>query len=420
MMGSTRAYNSPNRARNRPRADVNDLSPALIECLRNELDSRLDACTDRHAGSILALSERFTRGLDQAPGAYLDEPDLLQAYLAYYLPVNAAKIAMLLAEMPAIDLHGRDAQEPIRVLELGGGPGTGLLPLVQWYAQQPWHDALPLRIVSVDRSARALEVGNRLSKKFIDRLGLTQVTVRSVQADLEKPVFSHGKSHRIIDGPFDIVLVANSLNELFRRSPDPVQMRVGFLRTYLQAMADSGTCMLLEPALRPVARELHRLRDALVGSGACTVYSPCLHNRSCPALVNPHDWCHEERSWTAPDWVAVLDRRVGFIKDALKFSYLLLRKDGKTIVQRQPNVYRVVSELRSMKGDQRAWLCNEKGRSEVGRLARERSETNAAVDEWHRGAIVRISEIVRKERKGRETTVGRIPASTTVEIIQSI
>jgi hypothetical protein len=42
------------------------------------------------------------------------------------------------------------------------------------------------------------------------------------------------------------------------------------------------------------------------------------------------------------------------------------------------------------------------------------------VDEWHRGAIVQISEIVRKERKGRETTVGRIPAEATVEIIKSV
>jgi hypothetical protein len=73
-----------------------------------------------------------------------------------------------------------------------------------------------------------------------------------------------------------------------------------------------------------------------------------------------------------------------------------------------------------MKGEKRAWLCNETGRPEVGRQDRLRSETNAAMDEWHRGAIVRISEIVRKERKGREATVGRIPAEATVEIIKSV
>ncbi len=388
--------------------------------LQAELAPSLGTWNDHLSGAILTLSERFTRALDQAPTNYLDEPVLLQAYLAYYVPVNAAKIAMLLAEMPDIEAQAQQSHDAVRVLELGGGPGTGLLPVLDWYARQPWRETLRLEIITVDRSIRALEAGSRLSKRLIDRLRLKQVTVQPIQADLEKLVLSHGGFHGVPDGPYDIVMVANCLNELFRRSPDPVQMRMAFLRTYLEALADSGTCIVLEPALRPVSRDLHRLRDGLVASGACAVYSPCLHDRSCPALVNPHDWCHEERPWIAPEWVAALDRQVGFIKDALKFSYLLLRKDGKTIVPRQPNVFRVVSELRTMKGDQRVWLCNDTGRPEVGRLDRERSETNAAVDVWHRGAIVRISEIVRKERKGREGTVGRIPATATVEIIRPI
>jgi hypothetical protein len=73
-----------------------------------------------------------------------------------------------------------------------------------------------------------------------------------------------------------------------------------------------------------------------------------------------------------------------------------------------------------MKGEKRAWLCNETGRPEVGRLDREQSETNAAFDDWRRGAIVRIEEIVRRERKGRESTIGRIPKEATVEIVRSV
>ena len=115
--------------------------------------------------------------------------------------------------------------------------------------------------------------------------------------------------------------------------------------------------------------------------------------------------------------MAAIDREVGFIKDALKFSYVILRKDGRTIVSRAADRYRVVSELREMKGEKRAWLCNETGRPEVGRQDRLRSEANAAVDEWHRGAIVRIDQIVRKNQKA---TIGRIPADATVEIIKSV
>lgn len=108
---------------------------------------------------------------------------------------------------------------------------------------------------------------------------------------------------------------------------------------------------------------------------------------------------------------------MGFIKDALKFSYLLLRKDGQTIVSRSPDVYRVVSELRIMKGEKRAWLCNETGRPEVGRQDRMQSPTNAAFDAWHRGAIVRLDQIVRKHQG---TGLGRIPPEATVEIVRSV
>ena len=103
-----------------------------------------------------------------------------------------------------------------------------------------------------------------------------------------------------------------------------------------------------------------------------------------------------------------IDQEVGFIKDALKFSYLLLRKDGRTIVERRPEIYRVVSELRELKGEKRAWLCNELGRSEVGRLDRLSSPENGGVDSWHRGAIVQIERIVRKEHGGKISALGRI------------
>jgi hypothetical protein len=188
----------------------------------------------------------------------------------------------------------------------------------------------------------------------------------------------------------------------------------------MRLLQPHGSLMIIEPALRQISRELHQVRDRLLRLKLCTVYSPCLHEQTCPALIHPDDWCHEERPWEPPAAIQAIDREVGFIKDALKFSYLLLRKDGRTIVERRSDVYRVVSELREFKGEKRAWLCHEQGRPEVGRLDRMRSPANAAFDEWHRGAIVRISEIVRKERKGKVSAIGRIPVDATVEIVRPI
>jgi len=87
-------------------------------------------------------------------------------------------------------------------------------------------------------------------------------------------------------------------------------------------------------------------------------------------------------------------------------------------VPRKQDYHRVVSELREMKGEKRVWLCDQTGRSEVGRQDKERSTTNATFDNWHRGAIVRVDEIVRKERKGRPAMVGRILSSGVAEVIR--
>jgi len=128
------------------------------------------------------------------------------------------------------------------------------------------------------------------------------------------------------------------------------------------------------------------------------------------------DWCHEERAWEPPASITQIDREVGFIKDALKFSYLLLRTDGRTITPRSPETFRMVSELRKLKGDTRAWLCNELGRCEVGRLDRAKTDMNSAWDECQRGTIVRIEHITRKDG----ASLGRIPDRSTVHIVRFV
>ena len=196
--------------------------------------------------------------------------------------------------------------------------------------------------------------------------------------------------------------------------------RTAFVDESLALLAPHGTMMIVEPALRETSRALHQVRDRLLQEKRCTIYSPCLHEQSCPALAKLDDWCHEERAWNPPAMIQQIDEVVGFIKDALKFSYVLLRKDGKTIVNRRPDVYRVVSELRKLKGEKRAWLCNERGRQEVGRQDRLVSLHNEAFDQWHRGAIVQIEKIVHKERGGKVSALGRIERDAEVGIVRHV
>jgi ribosomal protein RSM22 (predicted rRNA methylase) len=371
---------------------------------------------ERLAQAVAELSHLFTKGRAALPPKYLDDASRRAGYLAYFLPVNLAKVQALLDELPT-DALREPAGRPVSVLDVGSGPGTGALAVLDWLQGQRIPHAV--EIAAVDQSQPALRDAERLFEGYKRVVGAQSAVLVPIKADLEKSRRLEDLRAKQPDG-FDLILAANVLNEVGDDTKDGLERRTAFTESLLGLLAPNGSLIVMEPALRESSRNLLRVRDALLAKQACTVYSPCLHDDPCPALVKADDWCHEERPWTPPAIVAAIDKEVGFIKDALKFSYVMLRKDGRTIVPRRSDVYRVVSELREMKGEKRAWLCNETGRPEIGRQDRLRSETNAAMDEWHRGAIVRISEIVRKERKGRETTVGRIPAEATVEIIKSV
>jgi len=369
------------------------------------------------AQAVVKLSRLFTTERPVLPLRYLDDPVHAAAYLSYFLPVNLSKVQALLDELPNNNPEIPD--RPMAVLDLGCGPGTGSLALLDWLWQHSPERAKSVSILAADASHASLQDTKRLWEAYCLEVGIPCAGLRYVEGNLEHPLKGDLGKQIVRTGPYDLIILANCLNELFATAVNPPAERAAIVGQLLPFLAPHGTIMIVEPALRQTARALHQMRNHLLKQGLCTVYSPCLHEAACPALDHPDDWCHEERPWQTPPAIAALDRDVGFIKDALKFSYLLLRTDGRTIVPRSPQTFRVVSELRELKGEKRAWLCNETGRPEVGRLDRLASPHNAAVDAWHRGAIVQIERIVRKEREGKISPVGRIESDAAVQIIRS-
>jgi ribosomal protein RSM22 (predicted rRNA methylase) len=401
------------------RRTLQKTSPLLDRVIRELMKKDYALPMPRLSEAIQELSQLFTRERGSLPSKYLDDARFAAAYLSYFLPVNASKVQVLLDELPLdLDLAAK-TEEVFSVLDLGSGPGTAGLAVLDWMVQQKAED-INLCVVSVDRSQSTITDSVRLWETYCREAGVAQATLKTCVGDLEKT--QRGRVWNAIGeaSPFDLIIIANCLNELFGDSADPVSRRAELVGELLPLLQPHGSIMIIEPALRQISRELHQVRDRLLHLKLCTVYSPCLHEQFCPALVHPDDWCHEERPWVPPAAIQAIDREVGFIKDALKFSYLLLRKDGRTIVKRQPDDYRVVSELREFKGEKRAWLCNELGRQDVGRLNRKASPKNAAVDAWHRGAIVQIERIVHRERNGKPSTVGRIESDAAVQIIRSV
>jgi ribosomal protein RSM22 (predicted rRNA methylase) len=374
---------------------------------------------DTLAQAVVNLSRLFTTSRPSLPPRYLDDPAHAAAYLSYFLPVNLSKIQVLLDELSG-DNGQEELDRPMAVLDLGTGPGTGSLALLDWLWHRSPEWAKSVSVLAADISETSLSDTERLWKAYCQEVGISGANLRCVEGNLEHPLKGDLGKQIVRTGPYDLIILANCLNELFSTADNPPAERSAVVGQLLPFLSTHGTIMIVEPALRQTARALHQMRNHLLKQGLCSVYSPCLHEAACPALDHPDDWCHEERPWQTPPAIAALDRDVGFIKDALKFSYLLLRTDGRTIVSRSPQTFRVVSELRELKGEKRAWLCNETGRPEVGRLDRKASLHNEAVDSWHRGAIVQIERIVRKEREGKVSPLGRIESDAAVQIIRHV
>ncbi|HXV68776.1 MAG TPA: small ribosomal subunit Rsm22 family protein [Nitrospira sp.] len=390
------------------------LSPLLLRTLNN-LAGGEGIRSGRLAQAVLELSRLFTKERDTLGHSYLDDVAFAAAYLQYFLPVNLSKIQVLLDEMSE-ETYLKRPTERFSVLDLGSGPGTGALAVLDWWHHRRLTPGSDLLVVTLDNVQNTLGQAQGLWERYCRAAGIRSAKLQTCKGDLERPAKGPWLEQIKQGAPYDVIVLANCLNELYTDADDPITARAIVVAETLSLLAPHGTMIIVEPALRETSRALHQVRDQLLQAGNCTVYSPCLHERQCPALVNPEDWCHEERAWEPPASIREIDREVGFIKDALKFSYLLLRKDGRTIASRGRETFRVVSELRILKGDKRAWLCNELGRPEVGRLDRARSETNAAWDECQRGTIVRIEGVKRKEG----ATLERIPEDATVEIIRSV
>lgn len=383
------------------------VSPLLLDAINERVES--GGLSRKKLGQAVAeLSRSFTKERSHLTRTYLDDELLGAAYLQYFLPVNLAKIQLLLDEMPT-----PEPVERFSVLDIGSGPGTGTLAVLDWWHQRKLPSALS--VTAVDGSSGALRQARQLWDRYCRSVHSQEADLRTYEGNLERRAWLEQVRQR---GLFNLIILANCLNEIYTDGTDSIQAKTGLVVECLPLLTPHGTIMIVEPALRETSRALHQMRDRLLKEKRCTIYSPCLHEGNCPALVKPDDWCHEERTWEPPMSIREIDKEVGFIKDALKFSYLLLRKDGKTIVERQSDVYRVVSELRELKGEKRAWLCNEQGRQEVGRQDRLASPHNEAFDQWHRGAIVRIEKIICKERGGKVSALGRIERDAAVQIVR--
>ena len=235
------------------------------------------------AQAVLNLSRLFTTARPSLPVRYLDDPAHAAAYHSYFLPVNLSKIQVLLDELPS-DNSTEIPDRPMTVLDLGCGPGTGSLALLDWLWHRSPKRAKSLSVLATDASHESLQDAKRLWEAYCQEVGISTSGLRCIEGNLEHPLKGDLGKQIVRGGPYDLIIIANCLNELFPVSVDPSTERATVVAQILPFLAPHGTIMIIEPALRQTARALHQMRNHLLQKSLCTVYSPCLHEGDCPAL----------------------------------------------------------------------------------------------------------------------------------------
>jgi SAM-dependent methyltransferase len=296
-----------------------------------------------------------------------------------------------------------------RVLDVGAGLGAMSFGVAHFAKVHDLADRI--EVLAIDHDARALsfmkemasEVSRSLSKECVE----TQIETRSLDVTSADAFASLGE--------FDLIVMGFTLNELFENlSEDEARKkRVAVLHNAMKALRSTGSLIVLEPALRDVARSLERVRDELVTEKVLTVFAPCIRRSTpCPMLENERDWCHESIPYALPERTAALARDAGLRFEGLSFSYLTLRKDGARLRDfvgtdsagtAAKAHFRMVSEALPSKGKHEAFGCGDPGRVRLMLLLREAAESNDSFFKLERGDLFALEP-------------GTDPASQVVEI----
>ena len=304
------------------------------------------------ARAVAELSDLFL-GLTQWRGAYAGSATLRRAYLHYYLPVNLPKVRVPLGEWLRAD-PGRLASAPLHCLDLGSGPGTALMGLLDFLRSLPAERRpTAVRAVALDQSFESLKDAAALIERVARLIPGLPVSFEPLRMDLMKDrseLFPLAAS----EGRFDLVIAANVLCEVAREAPDGWERAAGLTEAIARELLSSqGAMVMVEPGSRkrpaisiacattgsplPCNKSRRRASIGLCGARHGKGFGA---SRSCPGMLLMR--------------VAV-DRRMGFAR-APKSSYLVLNTTA-AVHGRRPR--RGWLAMFSSRGRRRVYLCAE-------------------------------------------------------------
>ncbi len=343
------------------------------------------------------LSDLFTSERSTLAANYLNDKKLRAGYLLYFLPLNFCKVQSVLKKLPLAFFH----QSKIRILDMGCGPGTFTLALMDavfsLHAKDP-KACHHIEILSLDQNYHALKDAQALHEEMLKHYRKKNPNVKmtfiSRTFDLRR-----GKPDTLLkNDQYDLIVAANFFNEWVSAKAEE---KGKFLeKIYDRHLSKEGYLILMEPALQRSTRELMLLRDQIISKKSLKVFAPCLHQNSCPMLqASGRDWCHFYISWKEPDFMLKLDKLTKNKNDFLKCSYMIFTSKDRSELTQIPTkhdphrIYRAISNLMKTRGKAELVICGPAGRWHLTRLDKEKSESNRALDQIQRGDFLWVEKL---------------------------
>jgi len=293
----------------------------------------------RLPSDIARLSKLLTNNRGERALSYLSKPDLLSAYLYYFLPWNLYRLCLLI---PALNIS---LAENDIITDLGCGPLTFTCAL--WISCPDLRN-IPLVFNCVDRSSPALEAGKKIFTALCKNSDTWKINIIKEDIDLRKIKTSVTRKRK----PASLVCAVNLFNEIYEKLP---HNNIEELRRTAEKTAkllhgeasQEGKILTVEPGVPQSGRFISLLRDELIKLNR-QPFSPCTHSADCPFLEGAFKltrgrgwidtkkrWCHFAfESFDAPKELTAISKAAKLPKERLVLSYLF--SGGSRAAEKNP------------------------------------------------------------------------------------
>jgi len=261
--------------------------------------------------NIAELSHLLTNNRGERPLSYLSRPEMLSAYLNYFLTWNLYRLCYII---PFLDIKLKSGDT---IIDYGSGPLTFASAL--WIARPDLRN-IPLKINCIDRCSPVLEAG----KKFFNALTCESPwEINLVREDID--IRRNSKRKKA-----SLVCSVNMFNEMYEKIPHNNTAGLKELADnaakFLHNSSLKEACIFtVEPGVPRSGKFISYLRDSFIKLER-PPSSPCTHSENCP-LTEQKRWCHFAfGTENVSKELQRLSAAAGLPKERLVLSYLLTGK----------------------------------------------------------------------------------------------